>query len=49
MRERACTQLTHVEAIEAETIQRFGLTYIVLRCTVCNRPQGERLVRKNKA
>jgi hypothetical protein len=45
MSERACTahsRGTH----EAETVREHGLTYLVIRCDVCNRPQGMRLVRR---
>jgi hypothetical protein len=45
MAERTCTahsKGTH----EAETVHRHGLTYTVIRCDVCGRPQGERLVRR---
>lgn len=47
--ERACTAHFHDEPIEAETtVEGNGLTYIVLRCTICNRPRGLRLVRKQR-
>lgn len=43
--ERACT--AHADTpYEAETVQRGTLTYLVLRCPRCQRPQGERLVRR---
>ena len=45
--DRPCSYHTD-PSYEAETVQRMGLTYIVLRCTRCDRPQGERLVRKVK-
>jgi hypothetical protein len=45
--ERPCTAHIFTTAVEAETtVEPNGLTYIVLRCTICNRPQGLRLVRK---
>jgi hypothetical protein len=47
MRERACTRHT-ADPVEAETVTNGTLTYLVLRCSVCNRPQGMRLVRKPK-
>lgn len=47
MGERACT--AHMQdPREAEVTIIGTLTYIVLRCVVCNRPQGLRLVRKQK-
>ena len=42
---RGCTAHFH-EPYEAERTGSAGLTYIVLRCTICHRPQGMRLVRK---
>jgi hypothetical protein len=45
--ERACTRHSH-DPYEAETINQSGLTYIQLRCPICHRPQGLRLVRKVK-
>jgi hypothetical protein len=46
--ERACTAHSR-GAIEAETtVESNGCTYIVLRCSTCNRPQGLRLVRQPK-
>ena len=45
--ERACTRHSH-DPFEAETVIEHGLTYIVLRCPICSRPQGMRLVRRNQ-
>jgi len=46
--ERACTKHNH-EPVEAELVERHGLMYRVLRCPLCHRPQGMRLVRRKKA
>jgi hypothetical protein len=47
--ERSCTAHFHTVPVEAETtVESNGCTYLVLRCTICNRPQGLRLVRKSK-
>lgn len=51
-RERACTNLapSHCAPPEvAETVSDHGLTYLVLRCQACGRPQGLRLVRKSRS
>ena len=45
--ERACT--AHSRGFyEAETTTEGGLRYRVLRCDVCDRPQGMRLIRRNR-
>lgn len=51
MRERACTSLNSKHRqYEAETVASdHGLSYLVLRCTECGRPQGMRLIRKGVA
>lgn len=46
MRERSCTAHYKADPRQAETVMHGRVTYIVLRCTVCERPQGMRLVRK---
>ena len=43
--ERACTRHFH-DSYESETVIQAGMTYLMLRCPVCSRPQGMRLVRK---
>ena len=47
--ERACTRHYKLPPVEAETVVQMGITYLVLRCAECNRPQGMRLVRKGQA
>ena len=43
--ERACT--AHMTTPrEAETFTQHGLTYLMLRCPNCDRPRGQRLLRK---
>ena len=44
--ERSCTAHLNKPPYQGETVRQLSLTYIVLRCVVCNRPQGLRLVRK---
>ena len=34
------------QTIEGETVQEGNSTYIILRCTGCDRVRGKRLVRK---
>ncbi len=51
MRERSCTSLGRDhgfghQPIEAEIVTNGTISYIVLRCPGCNRPQGMRLLRK---
>jgi hypothetical protein len=46
-KERACTAHTQ-DPYSAESVVRGKLTYMVLRCPVCDRPQGERLVRRQR-
>ena len=48
--ERACTAHFLEQSYVAETFTHTnGLTYTALRCPVCHRPQGLRLVRKNQS
>lgn len=47
MTERACTAHNQ-PPYEAEPVRQGGLTYLVLRCPICGRPQGMRLIRKPK-
>ena len=46
--ERACTRHYKQPPYKGETVVQKGITYIVLRCPECHRPQGMRLVRKNR-
>lgn len=36
------------QSFEAETVKEGNITYIILRCTECNRIRGKRLVRRPK-
>ena len=44
-KEQSCTG-HFKDSYEAETVKQAGMTYLMLRCPTCNRPQGMRLVRK---
>ena len=46
--ERSCTAHPH-DGIESETFQRNGVNYIMLRCPTCDRPNGERYIRRSDA
>ena len=43
--ERTCTA-HFATSYEAEVVKQSGMTYLMLRCPTCDRPQGMRLVRK---
>lgn len=45
MRERPCSAHA-ADPYEAEAIEEAGLTYRLLRCPRCDRPRGQRLIRR---
>jgi hypothetical protein len=47
--ERPCTAHFLRDPYEAEPYSRNGVSYLMLRCTTCHRPQGGRLVRKARS
>jgi len=48
LRERACTGHEYRMAVEGDLVRTGTVVYIDLRCPVCHRPRGLRMVRKSE-